>query len=127
MHGFGGKSMYLNRVTVKNFRVFDDKGIDVIFHKGVNAIIGENNSGKSALIDAIRIAFSTVPYRKDIFFTKSDFHVNAQGNRAATAEIDIYFEDVPKHLIDIWNPEEQTTGNFICVSILIFFHRVPKR
>lgn len=112
MHGFGGKSMYLNRVTVKNFRVFDDKGIDVIFHKGVNAIIGENNSGKSALIDAIRIAFSTVPYRKDIFFTKSDFHVNAQGNRAATAEIDIYFEDVPKHLIDIWNPEEQTTGEF---------------
>ncbi|MBN1191527.1 MAG: AAA family ATPase [Dehalococcoidales bacterium] len=40
----------------------DEAGVDVVFNKGVNAVIGENNSGKSALIDAIRIAFSTIPY-----------------------------------------------------------------
>lgn len=104
--------MYLQKVSVRNFRVFDNKGIDVVFNKGVNAIIGENNSGKSALVDAIRIAFSAVPYRKDIYFNKSDFHINAQGERATMAEIDMYFEDVPIHLIEIWNPEAPTTGEF---------------
>lgn len=53
--------MYLKKITIKNFRVFDETGIDVVFNKGVNAVIGENNSGKSSLIDAIRIAFSTIP------------------------------------------------------------------
>ena len=52
--------MYIKQISIKNFRVFDENGIDVVFNKGVNAIIGENNSGKSALVDAIRIAFSTI-------------------------------------------------------------------
>jgi putative ATP-dependent endonuclease of OLD family len=51
--------MYILKVTIRNFRVFDSKGITVSFKKGVNAIIGENNCGKSALIDALRLAFST--------------------------------------------------------------------
>jgi len=104
--------MYLKRITIKNFRTFDEKGIDVIFNKGVNAIIGENNSGKSALIDAIRIAFSTIPYNKDIYFTKADFHVNRRGNRSDTAQIDVFLDGVPNNLIEIWSPEEPSTGEF---------------
>lgn len=104
--------MFIKKLFVNNFRVFGEKGVEVIFKQGVNAIIGENNSGKSALIDAIRIAFSAVPYRKDIYFYKSDFHVNSQGERAITSQMDLYFEDVPKNLIEIWNPEEPTTGEF---------------
>ena len=49
--------MYLKRITIKNFRAFNETGVDVVFNKGVNAIIGENNSGKSALIEAILIAW----------------------------------------------------------------------
>ena len=52
--------MYLRKISIKNFRVFGEKGVDLVFHKGVNAIIGENNAGKSAVIDAIRIAFTTL-------------------------------------------------------------------
>ena len=62
--------MYLKRIHIRNFRVFDEIGVEIAFNKGVNAIIGENNSGKSSIIDAIRIAFSTVPYKKDLFFNK---------------------------------------------------------
>ena len=50
--------MYISKVCVRNFRVFDDVGISATFNKGVNAIIGENNTGKSAFVDALRIAFS---------------------------------------------------------------------
>lgn len=58
--------MYIEKLTIKNFRAFDEDGITLQFNKGVNAIIGENNSGKSAVMDAIRIAFSTVTYNMKI-------------------------------------------------------------
>lgn len=65
--------MYIKKLTIKNFRAFDEDGITLQFNKGVNAIIGENNSGKSAVMDAIRIAFSTVTYKKDIFLLELIF------------------------------------------------------
>lgn len=37
--------MYLKKLVIRNFRIFDETGIEFIFNKGVNAIIGENNSG----------------------------------------------------------------------------------
>jgi len=104
--------MYLKRICIKNFRVFDESGVDVIFNKGVNAIIGENNSGKSALIDAIRISLSAVLYRKDIYLSTADFHINAQGERAATVQMDVFLEEVPRELIEIWDPESPTSGEF---------------
>jgi len=104
--------MYLKKICVKNFRVFDEIGIEAVFDKGVNALIGENNSGKSSLIDALRIAFSTVPYKKDIFFNKSDFHVNDDGTVAKYAQFDIYLEEVPPYLIEIWDPDSKTGGEF---------------
>lgn len=78
--------MYLERIVIKNFRVFDETGVSIVFQKGVNAIVGENNIGKSAIIDAIRIAFSALSYNRDIYFRKSDFHINYKGIRAAWAQ-----------------------------------------
>ena len=100
--------MYLKRLDIKNFRVFDEEGVSLIFNQGVNAIIGENNSGKSSVIDAIRIAYSTVTYKKDIFFSKSDFHVNEDGTTADYAQFDVFLEDVPKRLVEIWNPQSES-------------------
>lgn len=108
----GAVYVYLNKIIIKNFRSFGEEGVEVVFNKGVNAIIGENNCGKSALIDAIRIAFSTVPYKKDIFFNKSDFHINTKGEVAQSAQFDLHLEDVPQYLIEIWDPEHPTQGEF---------------
>ena len=46
--------MYLSTITLKNFRKYaydgaNKHGITVNFHKGLNALIGENDSGKSAI------------------------------------------------------------------------------
>lgn len=100
--------MYLKKLIIKNFRIFDETGIELIFNKGVNAIIGENNSGKSSVIDVLRIVYSTVTYRKDIFFSKSDFHVSADGTVADYAQFDVYLEDVPRRMIEIWNPQSES-------------------
>ena len=61
--------MYISKIELRNFRIFDEVGITVYFQKGINAIISENNSGKSAIVDALRIAFSTVPYKKTYSLT----------------------------------------------------------
>lgn len=106
--------MYLKTLVIKNYRPFDEDGITLIFNKGVNAIIGENNSGKSAVMDAIRIVYSTVTYKKDIFFPKSDFHISEDGSVSDYAQFDVYLEEVPKRLIEIWNPQSKagTGGEF---------------
>ena len=48
--------MYLKNFCIKNFRAI--KEVSFTFDKGLNIIIGENNSGKTAIIDALRICFS---------------------------------------------------------------------
>lgn len=56
--------MYLKEVSLKNWRKF--KSIDeeapaliVPFKKGLNILIGENDSGKTAIIDSIRMVLGT--------------------------------------------------------------------
>ena len=42
--------MYIQKVKLQNFRSFGDEGICFLFNKGINAVIGENNNGKTALM-----------------------------------------------------------------------------
>ncbi|TCR80782.1 AAA family ATPase [Rhizobium sp. BK376] len=49
--------MYLQRVKIENFRIFENFEVDL--NKTLNIIVGENNSGKTALIDAIRYTLSS--------------------------------------------------------------------
>lgn len=53
--------MYLARLTIENFRCFgegEDKFI-LDLNPGLTALVGENDCGKSAIIDAIRFALGT--------------------------------------------------------------------
>lgn len=51
--------MYLSELKIKNFRCFDEKNHVIKFNKGLNVLVGENDSGKSAIIDAIRYVLGT--------------------------------------------------------------------
>ena len=42
--------MYLSKLHVRNFRILHDVQLD--FGPSLNIILGENNAGKSAVIDA---------------------------------------------------------------------------
>ena len=50
--------MYLQYVELHNFRCSNEKR-RIYFRKGLNVLVGENDSGKSAIIDAIRIVMGT--------------------------------------------------------------------
>lgn len=54
--------MYLSSLQIKNFRCFDDKEHIINFNQGLTVLVGENDSGKSAIMDAIRIVLGTTDF-----------------------------------------------------------------
>lgn len=65
--------MYLSSLCIRNFRCFDDSEHIIPFNSGLTVLIGENDSGKSAILDAIRIVLGTTDYSW-IRIETSDFH-----------------------------------------------------
>lgn len=68
--------MYLSELKLWNFRKYSKHGgaldvstphLVVPFKKGLNVLIGENDSGKTAIIDAIKIVLRTHADRMDSF------------------------------------------------------------
>jgi putative ATP-dependent endonuclease of the OLD family len=84
--------MFLARLRIRNFRILKDA--DIIFHNGLNVLLGENDSGKSAIIDAIRLLLGTRDYERNLI-TVDDFFVD-QNSRSR----EIYIEGVFKGISD---------------------------
>lgn len=59
----GAINMIISELKIYNFRQFEsngnDPGLHITFHKGLNALIGENDSGKTAVIDALKLVLLT--------------------------------------------------------------------
>lgn len=53
--------MYLSKLTIRNFRCFGDgdKPFELPLKCGLTALVGENDVGKTAVIDALRFALGT--------------------------------------------------------------------
>ena len=82
--------MYLSSLRIKNFRCFDGNEHSITFKKGLNVLVGENDSGKSAIMDAIKLVLGTTDmnwYRVE----REDFY-----KEDTTLEIEIVckFEDL---------------------------------
>lgn len=71
--------MYLAKLTVKGFRKVSEA--EMSFRPGLNIVIGENNAGKTAVIDALRALLSTTE-EGTLRLDETDLHVAADGNRA---------------------------------------------
>ncbi|SEA94955.1 putative ATP-dependent endonuclease of the OLD family [Flavobacterium gillisiae] len=81
--------MYLQNIKLWNFRRFgsdvefdiENPNLNLNFTKGLNVIIGENDSGKTAIIDAIKLALKTHSYDyirvedKDFFSNSNRFRI----------------------------------------------------
>ncbi len=82
--------MYLAKVLIQNYRIFQKMDLDL--NKGLNILLGENDSGKTALVDSIRLVLGTRDYDRMIL-TKDDFFVNNTG-RTCNLKIQLVFEDL---------------------------------
>lgn len=88
--------MHLSNIKIWNFRKIgtnDTKpGVDILFNPSLNVLIGENDSGKTAIIDAVRYVLGTRTFeyqRLDL----EDFHVDENGNPASEIRIECTFSD----------------------------------
>lgn len=73
--------MYLSNIKLWNFRKFGTLGdldlqcpnLNLSFTKGLNVLIGENDSGKSAILEAIKMVLRTHAYER-LMWVKEDFY-----------------------------------------------------
>ncbi|MEI8671339.1 AAA family ATPase [Vibrio sp. SA48] len=79
--------MYLSELSIKNFRSFNENGVTIKFREGLTAIVGENDSGKTAIIDALRFLLSTTD-QEWLRFTQDDFY-QSPVNECSSSEIQI--------------------------------------
>lgn len=88
--------MHLAELFIENYRIFgskeDGKSLSLILSKGLNVFVGENDCGKTAIIDAIRhlLWTTSMDYNPII---EDDFH--AEGNmRVRSLTIRACFRDL---------------------------------
>jgi putative ATP-dependent endonuclease of OLD family len=94
--------MFLRQFKIKHFRCIQNLTLD--FHQGVNILIGENNSGKTAIIDALRICFSYGNQYREIFVTLNDFYIDKINpiNEVKEIEFDLSFEIINEYKAGIF-------------------------
>ncbi len=87
--------MYISELKLWNFRKYgkgvlklEEPHLIVPFNSGTNVLIGENDSGKTAIIDAIKLVLKTHAYEW-IRVVKEDFYENSNQLR-----IEIIFKDL---------------------------------
>ncbi|TYC64492.1 AAA family ATPase [Rhodobacterales bacterium] len=67
--------VYLDKIKIKNFRIFRE--FELSLNAGLNVLVGQNNSGKTSLIDAIRFVLGTNSHDRT-YISESDFHDSTQ-------------------------------------------------
>lgn len=84
--------MYLKKLNIKNYKCINELSVE--FNKGVNIFIGENNSGKTAVLDALRVCLSYGRQQRDIWISEDDFHLDRKqpGADIEDIEFDLFFE-----------------------------------
>ena len=66
-----GRAMKLKRLTLAHFRIFEQATFD--FQPGMNLIVGINGTGKSSVLDALRMLLSKCVGLEGIQFAADDF------------------------------------------------------
>ncbi len=81
--------MFLQEVEIANFRGI--KNLRIVFDD-VTVLIGENNTGKTTILDALQLCLSKSLTRKGGIFTEYDYHLPDQDSQPSDAEpIEISF------------------------------------
>ena len=80
--------MYLHELRIQGFRRFSD--LTLQFKEGLNVIIGPNNGGKTAVVDALRILLSASD-DGSLRLSELDLHQSMNGARCAEARFTYVF------------------------------------
>ena len=131
--------MYLSEMSLWNFRKYGTRqdhegnelpGLIIRFYERLNVIVGENDSGKTAIIDAIKLILNTHSsefIRPDV----DDFYLNPdidESNRTEELKIECLFRnlstDEAKNFIE-WLSFEHDKDENVVYFLRIFFKSEP--
>lgn len=76
-----GRAMYIQKIKIKNFKCFED-WFEVDFSQGVNIIVGNNEAGKSTLLEAIHLCLTGMLNGKYLRNELSPYLFNRKVERA---------------------------------------------
>lgn len=118
--------MFVSSVKLFNFRQFKSEkgkpGLDITLHKGLNALIGENDSGKTAIIDAIKLVLLTQS-NEYVRPVEEDFYINGDGISANEFLIECKLEEFSqteaKNFVEYLSFEKD--GEDILYSMNLYF------
>src|SRR5215216_3233777 len=94
----------LSKIIIKNYRVFDTFSLD--FAPGLNILVGDNDAGKTTLLEAVNLALTSRVRGRPLAYELSPYMVNQaaaaqylagleRGERPTPPEIviDLYLDD----------------------------------
>lgn len=89
--------MYIAKIYIENFRSFGagDRAFKMTLKPGLTALVGENDAGKTAVIDALRYVLGTRD-QEHVRVDETDFHWSSEGNQAGQITIRLVFRDLTK-------------------------------
>lgn len=116
--------MYLSELKLWNFRKYGTNGdsdfeksapgLTIRFQNGVNVLIGENNSGKTAVIDAIRYILHTKS-GEYIAIDEKDFYKPQNADRSSSLKIECVFRGLTANdaglFLECLSVEDDNSGN----------------
>lgn len=105
--------MRISKVKLRNFRCFKELDIEEFAH--THALIGENGSGKTAILEGINMVT-----------TKGLPHLNEQDFNNSDEEADLSIEVVFDEPFLVMIPDGYATQDIPCQSILMTAHRREK-
>ena len=118
--------MYVSELRLYDFRQFksvDGKpGLEVRFHPGLNALVGENGSGKTTVVDAMRYVLLTQS-GEFVRPTEDDFSVLADGTSTRELRIECVIAGLganeAKNFIEYLTVEGQ--GEEACYYLRLYY------
>lgn len=87
-----GVFMYISHIEINGFRMFEN--LKLKLNKGLNVFVGENNSGKTAILDAIRYVLDTNSADYINIDRNNDFYINNEGIQLSEFKIHLTFSDL---------------------------------
>ena len=84
--------MYLRKLCVNNFRCI--KRLEIDFHEGLNILIGENDTGKTTILDSLRLCFGFSYEMREFYLTPDDFHSADLKTKESNIDFRLNFSDL---------------------------------
>ncbi len=81
--------MFLKSINLKDFRSFDNGEIE--FQKDLTVLVGENNGGKSNVIDALRLLTLPLGGRREIYCEPTDVRFQSE---ATSFDLEAHYADL---------------------------------